>query len=59
MLQEEILELFDEYLSYQVGSDTRRSMIRNAKQGFWNGGRAPFGFKSIPDPEQPKRKRLI
>ena len=59
ILQEGILELFDEYLSYQVGADTRRSMIRNAKQGFWNGGRVPYGFQAVPSPEDPKRKCLI
>ncbi len=59
ILQEGILELFDEYLSYQVGTDTRRSMIRNAQKGFWNGGREPFGFKAAPSPEDSKRKCLV
>ncbi|WP_366556862.1 recombinase family protein [Endozoicomonas ascidiicola] len=59
ILQEGMLELFDEYLSYQVGADTRRSMIKNAKHGFWNGGNAPYGFKSAPSPADPKRKSLV
>ena len=58
ILQEGILELFDEYLSYQVGADTKRSMIRNAKDGYFNGGRAGYGFIVIPAPENPKRRRL-
>jgi DNA invertase Pin-like site-specific DNA recombinase len=57
-MMEGILELFDEFTSRQISSDTRRSMIANAKQGFWNGGRAPYGYRPAPDPVNPKRRRL-
>ncbi|MFZ5514679.1 MAG: recombinase family protein [Pseudomonadota bacterium] len=57
-LTEGILELFDEYFSRQVSADTKRSMIKNAREGFWNGGVPPYGFQVLPAPENPRRKRL-
>ena len=59
MLHEGILELFDEHLSHQISADTRRSMIKNARDGFWNGGVPPFGYKAEKSPENPKKKRLV
>lgn len=53
-----VMEIFDELYSRQVSADTKRSLIKNAREGYWNGGRLPFGFSAIPDPENPKRKRL-
>ena len=55
---ESVMELFDELYSRQVSEDTRRSMIKNAKDGYWNGGHVPFGFNPVPDIKNPKRKRL-
>ena len=52
---EAIFEIMDEHLSRQISKDTRRSMIKNAHDGFWNGGRVPFGYSVIADG---KRKRL-
>ena len=52
------MELADEYYSRQTSDDTKRSMIRNAREGFWNGGVSPYGFKPVPSPENPKRKIL-
>lgn len=51
-------ELMDEYWSRQVSKDTRRSMARNAAAGYWNGGRAPVGYRPAPSATDPKRKRL-
>ena len=53
-----IFEFTDELYSRQVARDTTRSMIKNARDGFWNGGTAPYGFKSAPAAENPKRRRL-
>jgi site-specific DNA recombinase len=55
---ESVLELFDEYYSRQVSADTSRSMIKNAEDGFFNGGRPPYGYQTVPDVQHPKRKRL-
>jgi len=52
---EHIYQLTDELKSRQTSTDTRRSMIKNAKAGYWNGGSVPFGFQAVADG---KRKRL-
>ena len=57
-LMESVLELFDEMQSRQIGSDTRRSMIRLAEQGFYVGGIPPFGYGPETVPGQKKRRRL-
>lgn len=57
-LLESFLEVMDEYQSRQTAADTRRSMIRNAEQGFFCGGRPPFGYQPEPHPDHPRRRRL-
>ena len=57
-LTEGILELFDEFTAKQIAADTLRSMLKTAQAGHWCGGRAPFGFRIVPDLAEPKRKRL-
>lgn len=54
-LAEAITEVIDEQYSRQIAKDTRRSMAKNAADGFWNGGRVPYGFRAVPIG---KRKRL-
>jgi site-specific DNA recombinase len=44
-LAEAITEVIDEQYSRQIAKDTRRSMAKNAADGFWNGGRVPYGFR--------------
>ena len=56
---ESIMELFDELYSRQIAADTRRSMIKNARDGYWNGGRPPYGFLPEIAPDNPKRKKLV
>lgn len=55
---EAFFEIMDEWQSDQIAADTRRSMMRNARGGFRNGGRPPYGFEAVPDETEPKRKRL-
>lgn len=43
----QIMALFDEYQSKENGKHTLRGMEENARQGFWNGARAPFGYRII------------
>ena len=57
-LTEGILELFDEFTSKQIAADTRRSMIKAAQSGYWCGGHPPFGYRSVPALDDPKRRRL-
>jgi site-specific DNA recombinase len=53
-----MMEVWDEWQSRSTAVDTKRSMVRNATNGFWNGGVAPFGFQVVAAPTDPKRKAL-
>jgi len=55
-MMESILEIFDEHYSRQVSADTLRSMMKNARDGYWNGGVLPFGYAVQ---KVGKRKRLV
>ena len=53
---ESLLEIMDEHYSRQVSKDTKRSMMKNAEDGFFNGGRAPFGYEIV---KVGKRRKLV
>ena len=53
-----IFEFTDELYSRQVSRDTSRSMMKNAREGYWNGGNPPLGFETVEAENNPKRKRL-
>ena len=40
----QVFALFDEYQSKENAKHTLRAMKENARQGFWNGARPPFGY---------------
>ena len=42
-----ILSKFDEYQSAETAKHVRRSMVANARQGFWNGSKPPLGYKVL------------
>src|SRR5712691_7210766 len=42
-----IFSLFDEYQSKENGKHTLRAMQENARQGFFNGSRPHFGFRTV------------
>lgn len=42
-----LFSLFDEYQSKENAKHTLRAMKENARQGYWNGSRAPFGYRVI------------
>ncbi len=58
-----IFSLFDEYQSKENSKHTLRAMQENARQGFFNGSRAPFGFKAVDTDilgsRGGKRKKLV
>jgi site-specific DNA recombinase len=54
-----VMELFDEAQARQVSIDTRRSMAKVARDGFWIGGRPPFGYMPVISDKDEKRKKLI
>ncbi|WP_095089997.1 recombinase family protein [Mesorhizobium sophorae] len=43
----QVFALFDEYQSKENAKHTLRAMQENARQGFWNGSKAPFGYAVV------------
>jgi len=43
-----LFSLFDEYQSKENAKHTSRAMRENARQGYFNGSRAPFGYRAVP-----------
>ncbi|MBU1652648.1 recombinase family protein [bacterium] len=54
-LPDVMFEVMDEAYSRAISKDTRRSMLQNARDGHFNGGRVPFGFEAVAEG---RRKRL-
>jgi len=57
----QLFTMFDEYQSKENGKHTQRAMKENARQGFWNGSKPPFGYRTEEVPVQGRRgnkKRL-
>ncbi len=57
---ETILAAADEYTSAETAKHVTRTMLENARQGFWNGSRPPFGYRTITAEQRGQRtkKRL-
>lgn len=55
---ETVYQLTDELKSRKTSADTKRSMIKNAQSGYFNGGQPPFGFKVVSALDDDKRKKL-
>ncbi|WP_412033258.1 recombinase family protein [Nitratireductor aquimarinus] len=43
----QVFALFDEYQSKENGKHVLRAMQENARQGFWNGAAAPYGYAIV------------
>ena len=41
-----ITAMFDEHFARETAKHTRRTMRANAEEGFYNGGRFPFGYET-------------
>jgi len=52
-----IFSVFDEFQSKETSKHTARSMLENARQGFFNGAHPPFGYKAIETEVQGNRGR--
>ncbi len=52
VMMRQIMTLFDEYQSKENGKHTLRAMKENARQGFWNGARAPIGYRVVAAEER-------
>ena len=59
VLARSILGLFDEYQSQENSKHVLRSMKENARQGYWNGSKAPFGYRTIQTEQKGKRLKKI
>jgi len=73
VMMRQIMALFDEYQSKENAKHTLRAMRENARQGYWNGSRPPFGYRIVaaelrgmrtkkkiePDPAQVDTVRLM
>ncbi len=55
-----MVAIFDEYHSAENAKHVKRTMVENAKRGYWNGQKPPIGFKvvSVPQPKGKDRKKL-
>ena len=47
ILMRQLIGIFDEATSREIGKNTQRAMRESAKQGFWNGSMAPLGYKIV------------
>jgi DNA invertase Pin-like site-specific DNA recombinase len=48
-LLEGLFELMDEQYSRTLSKDTRGHMLRNARDGYFNGGTVAYGYRSTPE----------
>jgi len=46
LMMRKVIALFDEYQSKENAKHVLRAMKENARQGFWNGARPPFGYRT-------------
>lgn len=46
-LVRKIFNVFDEHQSRETAKHVSRSMCENARQGFWNGSKPPFGYRTV------------
>jgi site-specific DNA recombinase len=60
VMMRQIMALFDEYQSKENAKHTLRAMRENARQGYWNGSRPPFGYRVVAAEQRGTRtkKRL-
>ncbi|WQP05272.1 recombinase family protein (plasmid) [Sinorhizobium meliloti] len=57
----QVFALFDEYQSKENAKHTLRAMQENARQGFWNGSKAPYGYQVIAAEQRgaKTKKRIV
>lgn len=47
VMMRQVIGMFDEYASRENAKHVLRAMKENARQGFWNGSRPPYGYVAI------------
>ena len=53
-----VITMFDEHQSRENSKHTHRSMCENARQGYYNGSSAPFGYSTVATDRQGARGRM-
>ena len=61
VLLEAMLEGMDEFYSLNLARESIKGMAENARNGWWNGGKSPFGYKlvEVQSPKGIKRKLSV
>ena len=54
-----MLNVMDEHSSRENAKHVRRSMLENARQGFWNGSRPPFGYSAETTERRGNRDKKV
>lgn len=55
-----LLNIFDEHQSRENAKHVHRAMLENARQGFWNGSRPPFGYRTeVSERRGSKDKKVL
>jgi len=55
-----MLHIFDEHQSRETAKHVHRAMLENARQGFWNGSRPPFGYRvEVAERRGAKEKKVL
>lgn len=54
-----VLAMFDEYQSWENSKHVKRSMNENARQGFWNGSKAPYGYRAVEAGQKGRRTKKV
>ena len=57
VMMRQIMALFDEYQSKENAKHTLRAMRENARQGYWNGSRPPFGYRVVEAEQRGTRSK--
>jgi site-specific DNA recombinase len=57
-MQRRMIMLFDEYQSKETAKHVLRGMQENARQGYFNGSKAPYGYKAIDAGQTGSRGRM-
>ncbi|NLS07640.1 hypothetical protein HGP14_30735 [Rhizobium sp. P32RR-XVIII] len=54
----QVASVFDEWRSNHIGTDSMRARRRKVLDGYWPGGRPPYGYKLSPASDNPRRSVL-
>ncbi len=59
MLMRRIIAAIDEHHSQENAKHTLRAMRENARQGYWNGSRPPYGYKAVEAGQRGARVKKV